>query len=269
MDKSYGINNQSKVTSKEEEYLEEFKINGFTIINDVLSEKELNATRLKLDELNIFQTKEFSLENLTKINELNMVRCPFLYDDYFLQIATQPVIASLVKLILGEYYILHLQNGVINMPHEEHHQRSWHRDLPYQNFEISNPLAVSALFCIDEFSESTGGTIVLPFSHHIEQLPSNTFIEKNKKQVCAKAGSVILFDSMLLHKAGNNNSSRARRGINNMFVKPILKQQINIPKALNGKFSDDPFLSKFLGYESMVPDSVVEWRNGRLNKMKK
>ncbi|MGZ3861855.1 MAG: phytanoyl-CoA dioxygenase family protein [Bacteroidia bacterium] len=269
MEKSYGINNQSKNLSENDLYVEELRIKGFTQIENVLSEKELVEIRKKLDHLNEVQTKEFSKETLEKINELNMVRCPFLYDEYFLGIATNTKVNELVKMILGDYYILHLQNGIINMPHEEHHQRSWHRDLPYQNYEISSPLALSALFCIDDFSLVSGGTIVLPFSHKLESIPTNTYIEKHKLQVEAKAGTVVLFDSMLLHKAGNNTSSAIRRGINNMYVKPILKQQINIPKALNGKYSNDPYLSKFLGYESSVPDSVADWRKNRLQKITK
>ena len=267
MEKSYGINNQAKVFSEIDIHLEELKINGFTLLENILNKIELEETRNRLDKLNLIQTIEFSKDALEKINELNMVRCPFLYDEYFLSIATNKAVNDIIKQVLGDYYILHLQNGIINMPNEEHHQRSWHRDLPYQNYEISSPLALSALFCVDDFSLKSGGTTILPFSHALESIPSSIYIEKHKMHIEAKAGSVILFDSMLLHRAGNNISSQIRRGINNMYVKPILKQQINFPKALNGKFSDDPYLSKFLGYDSNVPDSVIDWRKNRFKKM--
>lgn len=268
MDKSYGINKQSLLFSKTEIHLEEIRLKGYTVVENVLKSFELEESRNRLDQLNQIQKNEFSLEALHKINELNMVRCPFLYDEYFLHIATNGTVNELVKRILGDYYILHLQNGIINMPNEEHHQSSWHRDLPYQNFEISTPLALSALFCLDDFSLESGGTIVLPFSHKMQIVPSETFIEKNKEQSICKAGSVILFDSMLLHKAGNNSSNKIRRAINNMYVQPILKQQIDFPKALKGKYANDPYLFKFLGYDSSVAESVIEWRQKRLNKIR-
>ena len=155
---------------------------------------------------------------------------------------------------------------VINKPNEEHHQSSWHRDLPYQNFVISKPLAIGALFCIDDFTSESGATFVLPHSHKVESIPSSQFVEKFSKQVIAKAGSVILFDAMLFHKAGYNSANFTRRAINNVYVVPILKQQIDLPAALNGKYSENPFLSKFLGYSSNTPASDIEWRNNKLNR---
>lgn len=268
MDKSYGINNQASVLSELDHHLEELRINGFTILKNVLNEKQLEEARKRLDALNDEQTKRLSAEYLNKINELNLVRCPFIEDEFFLTILTARRVNEIVEHMLGNYYIVHLQNGIVNKPKEEHHQSSWHRDLPYQNYEISSPLAISALFCIDEFSEQTGGTLVLPFSHRLEKIPSNDYINKFSIVANAPAGSVIVFDSMLLHKAGYNKSENIRRGINNMYVKPILKQQVNIPKALNGKFSDDPDLRKLLGYDSVTPDNVDQWRENRKNKLK-
>ena len=77
---------------------------------------------------------------------------------------------------------------------------------------------------------------------------------------------MLLFDSMVYHKAGYNSSSIIRRGINNVFVAPLLKQQINLPKILNGKYSDDELLNSLLGYKYDVPESVLDHRNKRKSK---
>jgi ectoine hydroxylase-related dioxygenase (phytanoyl-CoA dioxygenase family) len=268
MEKSYGVAIQNSVNSSFEMACEEISILGYTIINDVLSEKELEVIRAKLDDAYEIQKNQFGEKNLTQINEEYLVRCPLLHDSVFLQLAINKKVLEFVEFILGNYFILNLQNGIINMPKEFHHQSSWHKDLPYQNFVISNPLAISALFCIDDFNDQTGGTFILPYSHKIEASPSSHFVNKHKIQVNAPAGSVILFDSMLLHKAGYNQSDKIRRGINNIYSTPILKQQINLPSSLNGKYSDDAFLSKFLGYQSDAPLSVQDFRNKRLNKNK-
>jgi ectoine hydroxylase-related dioxygenase (phytanoyl-CoA dioxygenase family) len=260
MEKSYGVNQQTKHNNLVDRHLEELQINGFSILDEVLNAKELNDCRFKLDNIYKIQKDNFGEENLKKIGEKNTVRCPLIYDDFFLNIATNIDVLDIVKKILGDYFILHLQNGIINEAKEEHHQSSWHRDLPYQNFVISKPLAIGALFCIDDFTTQSGATIVLPHSHKVESIPSIEFIEKYSKQIEAKAGSVILFDSMLFHKAGYNSANFTRRAINNVYVVPILKQQINLFRALNGKYSDNPFLSRFLGYDSNSPSSDFEWR---------
>ena len=46
----------------------------------------------------------------------------------------------------------------------------------------------------------------------------------------------------------------------------MLKQQINLPKVLKGKYSEDPFLAKFLGYESETAEDVLQWRRDRIAK---
>jgi ectoine hydroxylase-related dioxygenase (phytanoyl-CoA dioxygenase family) len=266
MEKSYGVNQQTKLNNWIDSHIEELQINGFSILNDVLTDIELKNCRLKLDSIYEIQKKDFGEENLKKINEENTVRCPLVYDEFFLDIATNTYILQIVEKIIGDYFILHLQNGIINKPKQEHHQSSWHRDLPYQNFVISKPLAIGALFCIDDFTNDSGATFVLPHSHRVESIPSQQFVEKYSKQLVAKAGSVILFDAMLFHKAGYNSANFTRRAINNVYVVPILKQQIDLYTALNGKYIDDEFLSKFLGYNSNVPTSDTVWRNNKLNR---
>jgi len=264
MEKSYGVNIQTKLNKAIDLHIEELQVNGFSVLENVLKDDELKDCRLKLDAIYETQKTKFGEINLTKINEQNLVRCSLVYDDFFLNIATNSRVLEIVKCVIGNYFILHLQNGIINKPNEEHHQSSWHRDLPYQNFVISKPLAIGALYCIDDFSNESGGTFVLPYSHRVESIPSVQYVEKYSRQIVAKAGSVILFDSMLFHKAGYNFSSFIRRAINNVYVVPILKQQIDLPLALNGKYADDEFLSKFLGYQSRTLSSDIEWRNSRL-----
>src|SRR6185437_4179095 len=264
-EKSFGILNRTSISDEIEFYLEELKINGFTIIENVISGDDIKIAIEKLNEVYEKQVKEFSDKELERINESLLARLPLSYDDYFLKLATNSKVISLVKRVLGDYFVLHLQNGVINMPQMGHHQNSWHRDLPYQDFVISKPLALSVMVCLDDFNASTGGTIVLPFSHQVNTMPSEEYVQKHAFQTVAPKGSVIIFDSMIFHKAGYNSSNQVRRGINHMYTSAILKQQINIPASLKGKFSDDPFLKMLLGYEAKIADSVYEWRKSRLS----
>jgi ectoine hydroxylase-related dioxygenase (phytanoyl-CoA dioxygenase family) len=180
-----------------------------------------------------------------------------------MRIAQHPVVMRIVERILGTYFILNLQNAIINRPDRPHHQSSWHRDLPYQNWVISKPLAINALFAIDEFSEITGGTHIVPFTHKTEILPSDEYISSNKMIACVPAGSAIIFDSMLFHKAGENRSKIIRRAVNNLYTTPILKQQYDFPKALGGREEFDLNTLQFLGYTSQVPMDDLAWRNAR------
>ena len=83
-------------------------------------------------------------------------------------------------------------------------------------------------------------------------------------QVSAKAGSILLFDSMVYHRSGLNRSGRVRRAINHIYSLPLIKQQISLPHMLGGKFSDDPFLRRFLGYDTQTGEDVRAWREFKL-----
>ncbi len=262
----YGISSVKEKLSDLEKHIENVKRKGFTVLDKVLDEPTLNNIRHSLDENYKLQEDEFGLENIIAINELDMLRCPLLYDDLFLKLITNKDVLKIVTGVLGKEVLLHLQNGIINRPNRDHHQSSWHRDLPYQEYVISKPLGISVFYCIDEFNSQTGSTIVLPYSHKEEKIPSLDFVSENEYQIIAKPGDVLLFDSMVYHKAGYNSSSIIRRGINNVFVAPLLKQQINLPKLLNGKFSNDELLNSLLGYKYDVAESVIDYRNKRKYK---
>lgn len=268
--KSYGINKSISITTKEEFHLEEFYHLGYTIIENVISEADLFSLRTELDNIYKIQEKDIGKENLKLINEENLVRIPLAYSELFVKLASRKEMMAYVEKILGNFFILHLQNGIINMPNEEHHQSSWHRDLPYQNWTSSDPLACNVYICIDDFNKETGGTFVLPFSHQFNSAPSFDYMEKHSVQVNALAGSVILFNSMIFHKAGYNKSEdKIRRGVNQMYVKPIISQQINLPEFLNGKYADDEFLSMLFGYKTKLSKSILEYRNLRLQRKNK
>jgi ectoine hydroxylase-related dioxygenase (phytanoyl-CoA dioxygenase family) len=264
--KSYGVTQQTTLSGLFDEKMEELKLAGFTVFEGVFDEVVLAEFRKRIDSIYIKQTQEFNEANLIKINDKGMARCLLAYDPYFLNIFENTLIKQVIDKVLGNYYILHLQNAIINHSQAEHHQNSWHRDLPYQNYQISSPLALNAFICIDPFTEKSGSTYVVPYTHNLEVIPSNSYIEKNKVQLLAKPGSVVFFDSMILHKAGYNSAGFTRRAINNVFVKPILKQQINLPSILGNDYTSDKELRKLLGYDSNVPNSVLEWRHNRLNR---
>lgn len=265
----YGINNFKSNSSLFDTRIEEIKINGFTVIEGILAEDDLKNYREAIDRIYFEQEKKFGRDNLKKINELDMARCLLAYDKSFIRLAIIPEILKIIEFFIGEYFILNLQNAIINHPNKKHHQTSWHRDLPYQNWVISKPISMNCLFAIDPYSEETGSTQVVPFTHNLEEIPSENYCEKYKVSVSAPPGSAIVFNSMLFHRAGNNSANIIRRAVNQIYTVPIIKQQIDIPSALGDYKPDDLFLRRFLGFESNVPRSELEWRTQRAERIVK
>lgn len=265
--KSYGVRETTRVANEAERHAEEIRIRGFTVVRRLVNAELLQTACSRLDRAYAAQAAEIGGEDrLRKINEANVVRGLLLADAFFLQLATEPRILAVVSALLGEHFILQQQNGVINPPSADNHQAAWHRDLPHQHFIVSRPLALSALWCLDAFNEQTGGTQVLPASHKIETFPSEEYVGTHGTGIIADAGDALVFDSMLFHRAGDNRSQRLRRGVNHVYALPFLKQQISFPRALRSLPPQDPFTRRLLGFDSEPSDSILEWRQRRLEK---
>jgi ectoine hydroxylase-related dioxygenase (phytanoyl-CoA dioxygenase family) len=261
----HGVKESSKAVSDMGFRVEEFTRLGYTIVPDVISESDLVKTRQKIDQIYKIQENELG-ENYTlaMLNDANIARALLAYDDFFTRYVNDPLIKPYMNALIGENYLLSSQVAILNQPNLKHFQYSWHRDLNYQHFTSSRPLAVQALYAIEPFDEVTGGTMVLPGSHLFEEFPSEAYVRKHQVQLKCPAGSVLLVDSMVYHRTGENRSNYVRRAINNIFTIPMLQQPINLPKLLKGKYSDDPELRKILGYEWPTVDSVAAWRMHRI-----
>ncbi len=263
---SYGFDKQN---SDSDIIKESLKLNGFYLLKGVLNDQEIKTIREKLDYYLTVQESEFSQDELKSIKEGNQLRAPLQYDEVFLDMIMKPQIVDYVKSQLGDYYILHQQNSIINKPSTEHHQSAWHRDLPYQNLVISRPLAVNAYYCIDDFTPETGSTIFVPHTHNVEFYPSEEYLKENSAQLTAAPGDVILFDTMIIHKAGYNSSNQIRRGINNIFARPILRQQLDYNVLLKEKYANhSPEIKRMLGFDCSAPYSVKEFRDRQLDRQK-
>lgn len=265
--KTYGITNQKISVDKIDLHQENLRIKGFSIESNLLDAAICDSFSKKLEEIYLTQETEFGKENLMKINELDIARMPFLSDRIFFELFMNDLILDLTEKMLGKHFHIHLQNGVINRPRKEHHQTSWHRDLPYQDWVISKPLGINAFYCLTDFTNENGATFVLPYSHRLEYFPSTQFVKENELQIVAGKGSVIFFDSMLYHRAGYNVTAETRIGINNMFVVPIIKQQIDIPANFTETDIDER-QAQILGLNFQTPRDVRDLRTRRFKKVK-
>src|SRR5437660_1163256 len=168
---------------------------------------ELEILRCTLAEVYERQVAEFEAASLDASVDADVARCPLAYDLSFLSLATNPALLSFCEQLFGPGFVLLQQNGVISRPQRSHYQARWHRDLPYQHWVASKPIAIAALFCLDEFSATTGGTYALPASHLHERFPSEEFVRRHQVVMSAPTGTFIVMNAMMFHRAGKNEST--------------------------------------------------------------
>lgn len=260
----YGIVEQASDATAAARLAGRIRLVGYAVMPSGLPAGTVADLGDRLDRVMARQVDEFGgPARMAAIGDTLTARCPLVYDDAFMALAAHPDLLAVARELLGNYVVLMQQNGVINPPDQAHTQLSYHRDLPYQHFVSSRPLAMSALFCIDPFRVETGATTVIPASHRMEVFPAADVAAQLDTPVTAEPGSFIVFDSMLFHRAGANLSDRPRRAVNQVFSVPIIAQQISLPDALQGRHAGEPELARLLGYEVAPPPSVLAWRERR------
>ena len=265
------VNEQTPPAQSEvEERIEEIQIRGYTLIKNAYTPEEIEYTKKKISSIYEQQVKEVGgEENMLQSSDFNIARQLLVYDDFFLKKARYPIVIEILKKLLGDYYILYQQNGNMHLPDQLNNTTPWHRDFTYYHYTSSRPLGISALHIITESTELNGGTPMLPGSHKIEKLPTYKYLEENQVLIPAPAGSIWLFDSMMFHRSGFNQSKETRYSINTMYTLHLLSQQISLPRMLKGKWKDDKSLRIFLGYDCMQQASVKDWRLEKINNPRK
>lgn len=264
MIKHYGIREQVISETAEDYAVESLTNLGYAVVDGGYSPSEISDFSDTFDLAHEKYLAHFGLERLEKIDEDHTIRVLFLQDERFLSLATNTIVRNIITKMIGGLHILTQQNGIINPPNgKKYNQGAYHRDLPYQHVVFSRPLAINALYCIDDFTVENGATVVLPASHKQEKFPSAPFISENQIQLTAPAGSFLLLDCMCYHSGSSNMTSIARRAVNHVYGIPLLRQQIDLPSLLGEEFTQNEELRNLLGYDAQVPDSVEDYLRSR------
>ena len=255
---SYGAYSKNREDKKLSDSAIQVRKFGFTILNSGFTNKEISILSSEFDDLKKDYSKKYSKDIIIRAREDNIIRMPLAFKKIFLDLAfNKPLINLIAELIEGEF-LLNQQNGLTNMPNQNYSQAKWHRDLPYQHFTTSKPIAISGLFCIDDFTSHNGATFILPKSHQNEWIPKEYDIKRSATQIEASRGQFIVMDSMAFHSGGINYSSEKRRAINHVFTIPFFKHQVNVHTALK-KYNLSDFQKQVLGFKNLVPNSLEEF----------
>ena len=258
MQKSYGIRERNEDASTVAAHVEQLKLLGYCVLDSGFSDDELEAFSRSFEDARARNIEAHGRDFLESIDEQDTIRAPLSHDRTFLKIARHRDVLAIAEKLTGGLVVLNQQNGVINPANSEvYNQGYYHRDLPYQHFVSSRPLALNALFCLDDFTIENGATKVIPGSHKQEAFPLEQTIASTEVQVVARRGSYIILDCMTYHSGGQNRTAKDRRAVNNVYSIPFIKQQISLPALLGLDFAaGDDELARFLGYGFDVPTSV-------------
>jgi len=267
----YGVLQATDAEDVYDVLAEEIRLRGYTALDSGLSDSQLDEFSRLFDEAEasyseLAASKNFDLQSMKESDAIRLL--PVISSKFWDLVFNEPLHQLLTRL-LGQYYILNQVNGLINRGDKrEYHQAQYHRDLPYQHFTSSRPLAINALFAVDDFTIENGATRVIPASHHREAFPSDEVVRRLETHVTVKRGTFVVLDCMLYHAGSTNYTTRDRRAINHVFTIPMLRQQFHIPSILgpSPEFSEEQ--KKILGYGLEEVRSLDQWFLSRMPKIR-
>lgn len=204
---------------------------GFTIIPDVLTGDTLKASRDALYQAAAHDRQRGREQRLgldyahdtTNQRVANVLSRDPLFED----MAFHPIALHFLKEVVGWPALL--SNISANITSPGGGEMILHADqlfVPQPWPPRAQGLNVG--WCLDDFTEETGATRIVPGSHKLNRPPTKEESDIDTVALEAPAGSIIVFESRLWHKTGFNRSkSSTRAGVFAWYSHYIYRSQEN------------------------------------------
>jgi ectoine hydroxylase-related dioxygenase (phytanoyl-CoA dioxygenase family) len=247
-----------------EETLTSLRFLGYAVVGGVLDDALIEETRDAMYDAQQQIREDVGEERLVGAGELGVLRLMIAYNPHFFRLLELKPVLEVVDATVSETAILHLQNGLILPSFDpgtapDVFQLRFHRDFP--RVLNGHLMSINTFFAIDEFRTDNGATIVVPATHQRDPAPPQEFLHTHALPVVCPAGSMIVFDSTLMHAAGENTSGHDRLAINQQFTRSYVKQQVDYVRALgeNAVLGQPERTQQLLGWYTRVVTSLDEF----------
>lgn len=213
-----------------EQHADELREQGYTIVENVLSQAEIAAANTALDAI-FEQEREIGPKRNWHNTTYKVAYMLPQKDPLFLSFALNPRVLPLMQWLLGERCVLGSLNGLSMTPGGQ--GQSLHLD---QEETIPGAiLYINALHTLDDFTRENGCTRVVPGSQN-RPMPRGEAREKIEDEAVyleAPSGSLIAFNGGLWHAGSQNKTAHPRRAIHAFYHRPWLRPQWDYPRSLS------------------------------------
>jgi len=265
----------------EQKVYSELALYGFSHVPSVFDSRLINLIRQELNEALKRNGNNFS--SLHESSDQVILKSVFRNSPaLFLKLFESKIVKAVCEIIFTDGFTLQSMNASLAKPNAGEGGIGCHIDSKYPAKGIENTTSLGIGFCIDDFDEGNGATLVWPFSHLTGKNPkdiirSGGMIPK-PNTVTAKSGDVIFFLSQTWHSVGKNHTSSNRWGIfsfiNPWWVKPtwdfreIGEDSFNalseFQKYLLGFYTQTPSMNSDRNYTKIEVGSLpCEYHNAK------
>lgn len=178
------------------------------------------------------------------------------------RLVEHPNVLAILDRLLTPHYRLSACIAIQVHPGET--AQGWHADDAYVPVPLPRPMmGLSAIWALDDFTETNGATEVIPRSHLWGPEGHATPDDPRAVTVQMTAGSVLLFAGTLVHRGGAHHGTETRLAITPQYCEPWVRQVENMPLAVPPHVAREysERVQELLGYDIFEP-SFVGYVNG-------
>ncbi len=202
------------------------------------------------------------LDQGKNLNELcQFITNPFRHDPTFMNLIWHENLDKILSRMLDEDFVL-INSNLINRKcrpdikpsQAEDIGGDWHTDSRYLGGQrLDRGFGYIVITMFSDFTPENAGTLYVPKSHLRRDRPER-FADYECKQICGEAGTVVVYDSGLWHRAGQT-TAKDRWGMFCLYGPWFMKPYYRFPEMLGeeyGKQLSKP-LRKLLHFTSWPP----------------
>lgn len=209
---------------------QEFREQGYTVIEGVLDAQQIEAAKTALDE--IFESeREIGPERNWHNSTYRVAYMLPQKHPLFRTLCFNEKTLTLMRMLLGERFVLGSLNGLSMTSGGE--DQALHID--QQESVPGEILTINAMHILDEFTLENGSTRVVPGSQK-RVWPRGcdpAQFESETVRIVAPAGSLIAFNGALWHAGSRNTTPHPRRVLHAFFHRPWVVPQWDYTRSLS------------------------------------
>jgi ectoine hydroxylase-related dioxygenase (phytanoyl-CoA dioxygenase family) len=213
-------------TSPLERHAEELRVQGYTIVKDILDPTQTRLVTAAFDRI-LEREREIGPQRGWHTDAHQVSYMLPQKDPVFFPLCENTRLLELMRLVLGSNCILGTVNGLSMVPRGK--AQCLHRDQPEP--VPGTVLTVNALHTLDDFTVANGATRVVPFSQ--DHTAGQTDEEKDAIYLEAPAGSLIAYNGGIMHAGSANTTEQPRRAIHAFFLRPWIRPHWDFPRSFS------------------------------------
>jgi|AGTN01.1.fsa_nt_gi Protein involved in biosynthesis of mitomycin antibiotics/polyketide fumonisin len=232
-----------KLQSSPVEHANEIRTLGYTVVEDVLTPKQIEKAITVLDQIFEYE-KQHGDRVLWDNNYYQVSFFVIAKHEIFREVCQAPKLVELARLVLGEDCIIGSVNGY--SPRPGGLAQRLHPDRILDKGFIGS---LTANLALDAFTSENGCTRIVPGSqgHEVPAgVRDKTFgcreMEPRAIDVVAPAGAVVIYDASIVHSSGANRTSGLRRSVHVSFLKPWIQPEWDfscLPESLKADLTEE------------------------------